>query len=276
MEPCVKACRKLGLAIAVNSCGPFWGQDSNEAVEAAAKKYPDTVIPMGFIGLGRGDGPETVEDLHRRGFRGLKMIAPTKDYDDEEFYPVYARAEKLGMPILFHTGVVARADAWLAELKKAGKPLPPHADPRTFNIKSKRMEPMCVEGLGQAFPGLNCIMAHFGSTGRRDVSQGIIQWHPNIYGDLTEFSWSFELDKSERGWHIEERHVKMFKGILDPLMPWKYPHKLLFATDFTTGEPKLLDAMIESHRAVYTAVGIKEADQRKIFRDTAARLLGVE
>ncbi len=275
MAPCIEACRKLGLAIAVNSCGPFWGQDDNDAVEAAMKQYPDTVIGMGFIGLGRGDGPETVEDLHKRGFKGLKVIGPTKDYDDEEFFPVYAKAEELGMPILFHTGVVARADMMIKGLEDAGKPVPPHPDPRTFNISSKRMEPMCVDLVLRAFPDLSCILAHFGSTGRRDVSQGIIRWNPNAYGDLTEFSWSFELDDSERGWHIADKYVDMFKGILEPLQVEKFPGKLLFATDFTTGEPDLLDAKIASHEAVCEAVGITGDDKRSGMRDNAAGLLGV-
>ena len=64
------------------------------------------------------------------------------------------------------------------------------------------MEPMCVEGIGQTFPDLNCIMAHFGSTGRRDVSEGIVRWHPNIYADLTGYSWAFEVEEDGSGWHI--------------------------------------------------------------------------
>jgi uncharacterized protein len=275
MEAFVKACRKLNVAVAVNACGPMYGQPGNDATEAAMKKYPDTVIGMGYIGLGRGDTPETVADLHRRGFKGLKMIAPTKDYDDEEFFPIYARAEELNMPILFHTGVVVRSDVWLENMKKSGRPLPPHPDPRTFNISSKRMEPMCVDLILRAFPNLNCILAHFGSTGRRDTSQGIIRWNPNAYGDLTEFSWSFELDKSKRGWHIEQRHVDMFMGILKPLQAEKMSDKLLFATDLSTDDPQLLDAKIESHKAVYTALGIDKSGQKKMLRDTAARLLGI-
>jgi len=274
--PIVEAARKLGLALATNSCGPFWGQDDNDAVEAAAKQYPDTIIPMGYVALGRGDGPETVEDLKRRGFRGLKMIAPTKDYDDPEFFPIYSRAEELGLPILFHTGVVARSDEWLKALEAEGKPVPPHPDPRTFNISSKRMEPMCVDGIGRAFPDLNIIMAHFGSTGRRDVSQGIIRWNPNIYGDMTEFSWAFELDDSAQGWHIEPRHVEMFLGILKPLAAEKMADKLLYATDVSTDAPELLDAKLESHRAVYKALGVDDAGLRLMMRDTAARLLGLE
>ena len=276
VEPFVEAARKLKLAAAVSACGPMFCQPGNEAVEEAMCKYPETIIGMGYVGLGRGDGPETVEDLHARGFRGLKMIAPTRDYDDESFYPIYARAEELRMPILFHTGVVARSDEMLDSRRKAGKPVPPHDDPRTFNISSKRMEPMCVDGIARAFPDLNCIMAHFGSTGRRDVSQGIIRWNPNVYGDLTEFSWAFEVEEGSPGWRIEPKHVELFLGILQPLHPQRYAEKLLYATDTTVSDPRLMDAKLASHKAVYEALGIDEAARRTMLRDTAARLLGLK
>ncbi len=276
VEPFVKMARKLNVAMAVNAAGPFWGGGTNEAVEAAARKYPDTIIPIGYVGLGRGGAPQTVEDLHRRGFKGLKMIAPIKDYDDPEYYPIYAKAEQLGMPILFHTGVVARGDVWLKQMEAEGKPVPPHDDPRTWNISSKRMEPMCVDAIVRAFPDLNCVMAHFGSTGRRDVSQGLIQWNPNLYGDLTEFSWAYELDDSKQGWHIEPRHVEYFMQTLRPLRADKLADKLLYGTDVTTSKTTLYDAQLASHKAIYTELGISADDQRKMFRDTALRLLRIE
>ncbi|MBN1809747.1 MAG: amidohydrolase family protein [Planctomycetes bacterium] len=276
VEPFVRAARKAGIAMCVNACGPMWGQDGNDAVQAAASRYPDTVIPIGYVGLGRGDGPWTVDDLRSRGFRGLKVIGPTRDYDDPEFFPVYARAEALRMPVLFHTGVVARNDQMLKAMLEAGKPVPPHGDPRTFNISSKRMEPMCVDGILRAFPDLDCVLAHFGSTGRRDVSEGIIRWNPNAYGDMTSYSWAFELDDSAQGWHIEQKHVDMFAERLRPLFPAKYAHKLLYATDVTTDDPALLDAKLESHRAVYSALGIGTDARKLMFRDTALRLLGLD
>ena len=111
LEPFVEAARRLNLAAAVSACGPMFCQPGNDAVAEAMRRYPDTIIGLGYVALGRGDGPETVEDLHARGFRGLKMIAPARDYDDASFYPIYARAEELRMPILFHTGVGARNPA---------------------------------------------------------------------------------------------------------------------------------------------------------------------
>ena len=276
VEPFVQMARKLNVAMAVNACGPFWGGADDEAVEAAAKKYPDTIIPIGYVGLGRGGTPETVEDLHLRGFKGLKMIAPIKDYDDPEYYPIYAKAEELRMPILFHTGVVARGDVWLKKLEAEGKPVPPHDDPRTWNISSKRMEPMCCDAVVRAFPDLNCVMAHFGSTGRRDIFQGLIQWNPNLYGDMTNYGWAYELDDSEQGWHIEPRHVEFFMQVLGPMRAGRLADKLLFGTDFNTSRFDLYDAQLASHKAIYTAMDVSEEDQRKMFRDTALSLLGLD
>lgn len=276
LDAFVKAARRAKIACAVSACGPMFVQPGNDVVEEAFRKYPDTVIGMGYVALGRGDGPGTVEDLHARGFKGLKMIAPTKDYDDPEFYPVYAKAEELHMPILFHTGVVARSDVMLEARRREGKPVPPHDDPRTFNISSKRMEPMCVDTIARAFPELDCIMAHFGSTGRRDVCQGIIRWNPNVYGDLTEFSWAFAVEDGTPGWRIEQEYVEYFLGILRPLGPRKYARKLLYATDTTVSSPELLEAKVASHKAVYEALGFDEETQRAILRDTAVRLLGLE
>lgn len=273
----VKAARKLHLAAAVSAVGPMAGGWNNEATAAAFRKYPGTIFGMGYIALGRGDTPKTVERLHKQGFRGLKCIWPTKDYDDEEFFPIYAKAEQLGMPILFHTGMVARADVWLDARRKSGRPVPPHGDPRTFNISVRRMDPMCVDTIGRVFTRLNLIMAHFGSTGRRDLSEGIIKFCPNIYGDLSStFSGAYVPDKSERGWHIERKFVKMFKDILEPIHAKKYTAKLLFGTDTEISEPEYMAAKVASQRAVYRALDIDRAGQRLILRDTAVRLLGLE
>ncbi len=273
----VQAARKLSMACAVMACGAMWAQHDNEATAEAIRKYPDTVIGMAYIGLGRGDTPETVERAHDDGFAGLKVICPTKEYDNEEYFPIYAKAEELRMPIVFHTGVVARQDVWLEERKKAGRPVPPHPDPRTFNVSSKRMEPMCVDGIARAFPDLNCIMAHFGSTGRRDISEGIIRWNPNIYGDLSsKYSGAYELDDSPRGWHIEPKFVEMFAEDLRQVHAPRLASKLLFGTDAEVSSPEFLEAQLASQKAIYRALGLDEKAQRAILHDTAARLLNLQ
>jgi predicted TIM-barrel fold metal-dependent hydrolase len=137
------------------------------------------------------------------------------------------------------------------------------------------MEPMCVDTIARAFPDLNCIMAHFGSTGRRDVSEGIVKWNANVYGDLTSFSSAYEIEP-DGGWRIEAKYLEEYVSILRPLHAGRLAHKLLFGTDTEISRPDRLAAKKASHKAVYDGLGIGEADQRAIFRDTAVRLLGLD
>ena len=277
MDAFVRAARKHSLAVAVSACGPMFAHHENDAVAQAIRRFPDTVIGMAYIGLGRGDTPETVARAHDDGFAGLKVICPIENYDSEEYFSIYGKAEELRMPILFHTGVVARADVWLEERKKAGKPVPPHAEPRTFDISSKRMEPMCVDGIARAFPNLNCIMAHFGSTGRRDVCEGLIRWNPNVYGDLSsKYSGAFSVDDSTQRWHIEQKFVDMFADDLRAINATRSASKLLYGTDSEISAPELLGACLASQKAIYSALGIDQGTQRAMLHDTAARLLNLQ
>lgn len=276
VEKFVSVARQEGIALCTSALGPMFAHETNEVVETLMRRYPDTIIGMGYVALGRGDTPETVDDLKRRGFKGLKVIVPTKDYDDAEYFSIYARAEKLGMPILFHTGVIARSDMILKDRKEKGLPVPPHDDPRTFNISSKRMDPMCVDTIARAFPDLNCIMAHFGSTGRRDNCEGIVRWNPNVYADLTSFSSAYAPDDGGPRWHIEQKYLDHYLSILRPLHPEQYAHKFLYGTDTDFSNTMYFGAKKASHKALYNALGIDEAMQRKIFRETAMRLLNLE
>ena len=272
LDAFVAFCRKANMAVALSAVGPMFCNETNEAVEEAMRRYPETILGMGYVALGRGDSAKTVDDLHRRGFRGLKVIAPTQDYDSEVFFPIYARAEDLGMPILFHTGVIARSDVTIERRRAEGKPVPPHDAPRTFNIASRRMEPMCVDTIARAFPDLNCIMAHFGSTGRRDIAEGIIKWNPNVYGDLTSFSSAYELE-ADGGWRIARKHLDQYLAILEPLHPERLADKLLYGTDVSVSRPEYMEAHLASHKALYVALGLDAAQQQAILRDTALRLL---
>ena len=82
------------------------GMPGNETVEKAFKKHSDRIIGFGTILPGRTSF-STVADLYSRGFKGLKMTIPIKSYDHDDFMPYYKKAEDYGMPILFHTGVIA-------------------------------------------------------------------------------------------------------------------------------------------------------------------------
>ena len=89
------------------TAGPGYYRTSNDDVMKAHLEYPDVIIPFYYLRLGV-DGPRVVERAHRDGFRGLKLINPTRNYNDESYFPVWERCEDLGMITVFHTGIVGR------------------------------------------------------------------------------------------------------------------------------------------------------------------------
>ena len=78
---------------------------THEEALTCMEPYQDLFIPVAVIDPGQ-HSPERIHELHDMGYRGLKIIGTEKDYDADEYLPVYAMAEKLNMPILFHMGVI--------------------------------------------------------------------------------------------------------------------------------------------------------------------------
>jgi predicted TIM-barrel fold metal-dependent hydrolase len=142
----VKHCQALDVRRVCLCAGSgIWAEDYNELVRAAVKEYPDFFIGLAYIQLGKDD-PHDVARWRDRGFRGLKMIDPQYPYDDPRAYEYYRRAERLNMPILFHTGWVAYNDSERLEYVNCGF-----------------MRPLCLDTICRNFPKLNVIGAHLGN-----------------------------------------------------------------------------------------------------------------
>jgi len=76
-----------------------------------SKQHPNRLIGFGEIQLDNPKVLEQIDQFHAAGFRGLgELSGPKKNYDDPAYSPIYARAEKYGMFILFHTGIVNRTE----------------------------------------------------------------------------------------------------------------------------------------------------------------------
>ena len=60
----------------------------NDLVERAHERYPDLIVPMAMIEIDRTE-PTLISDLADRGFRGLKIIGPRRNYDDPAYFPLY-------------------------------------------------------------------------------------------------------------------------------------------------------------------------------------------
>ena len=161
-------CEKLGIVkvclVATNV--PDSDRDCNADTKAAFEKYPDLFVGFGGVNLWESDGPDQVQRLYDQGFRGLKFIIPPKPYHDESFFPIYQRAQELGMVALFHLGIVARRRS------------------RQVRVDNNLMRPIYLDTIARQFPELTIIGAHLGNPWYEEATMSC-RWNPNLYFDLS-------------------------------------------------------------------------------------------
>jgi predicted TIM-barrel fold metal-dependent hydrolase len=149
-----------------------------------ARRYPGFFIPFAFLDFTQ---PPEIVDRHREaGFLGLKAIRPLHPYDHEGYFPHYARAEALGMPILFHTGVVSGATR---EMLAEG-----------VSTNTSRMRPAYLMGVAAAFPRLTLIAAHLGVPWGEETYTAL-RVAKNLYTDLSGGMNDFKLRWLDRYLH---------------------------------------------------------------------------
>jgi len=210
---------------------------TNDDVLRAMDRYPDRIIGMGVIRLGKDDDG-IVDRLYAAGFRGLKTTRPTKNYDDPAFDPIYERAEQLKMPFLFHTGFI----------------LPTEHDKRD-DVSSDRMRPVLLDRVARRYPELPIIIAHLGMPWHAEAAE-MARFHPNVYVDLTG---------SAQGWRNRKS-----PAFFAEMFYWENAfEKIVFGTDVHYSE---MGDVLRDHERLFMLLNVPEAVQEKIFGGTAARL----
>ena len=94
--------------IACLSGGLMYGEHDyvpNDEVIRICAKYPGRLYPLAKIDLwDHAPDPSILYDYAEKGVKGFKFIYPYYEYDHDFYMPVYREAEKIGLPVLFHTG----------------------------------------------------------------------------------------------------------------------------------------------------------------------------
>jgi len=69
--------------------------------------HPDQPLPTATIHPDQPQGAAYVEDLHKAGFKGIKLHPDYQGFyaDERRMYPFYEIAQALQIPILFHAGL---------------------------------------------------------------------------------------------------------------------------------------------------------------------------
>ena len=141
----------------------------NDEVLKAVKRYPGRMYALAKIDL--WDKPVDVDELYRfaeMGAVGFKFIYPYYEYDHDMYMPVYEAAEKIGLPVLFHTGAYR----------------PSLSDTLYRRPMLRNMAPLTLDRIARSFQNLKIVMAHLGTSFFRTEAAELVKLHSNLYCDL--------------------------------------------------------------------------------------------
>ncbi len=223
-----------------------------DKLKAAAKQYPDVIVPVLWIDLDDADVVDQIDRAHEAGFKGLKIHSPLKNYDDPSYFPAFGRAERYRLVTLLHTGISFRPDDKIPRLKGS----------------SARMRPMYLDTLARAFPELTLVGAHLGNPWYDEAAEAA-RWNPNLYFDVTGSS----LIKKKDELAVFRKYLWWGQGSSQAHMPENTPHafeKLVFGTD---QDPLKLEENITRYNQLFDACQVPEPVRRKVFAETIMRLL---
>lgn len=172
----------------------------NEFVAQTVAEHPDVFLGMGAIDPWQGAlAVKEIRRIKELGLHGIGELNPARQHffpNDQRFYPLWAEAESLGLPVLFHGGYAAAGSG----------------TPGGGGVKLKYCQPMLLDDVAADFPGLTIICAH-PTWPWTSESLAIARHKANFYIDLS-------------GWA-----PKYFPDELVQQVNSMIPHKTLFGSD---------------------------------------------
>ncbi len=109
-------------------------------------------------------GAELERLVKEYGFRGIKIYPVYQHHytNDSRLYPLYAKAEELGLPVLVHTGSSVFKGA-----------------------RIKYGDPLTLDDVAIDFPNLNILMAHSGRPFWYEQAFWMARRHENVYMEVS-------------------------------------------------------------------------------------------
>lgn len=245
-------CKETGTIACLCSIGPRCSKRccTNNEVMEVTRMFPDRFIPFAFVDLWKDVDSGCVDAFAEEGFKGLKCITPYYPYDHDIYMPVYERAEKHGLPMLFHTGAFR----------------PNAGDVRDRRPVLRNMEPIAIDRIARSFPKLRIVMAHLGSTFFRREAAEMVRLHPNVYTDLAgNGSWL--------GLGPEELTDLLANPVRETDTSFDGFRKLVFGSDSYTDNTASFVPAQRCHEYLLERVGVPGEIRMEIMGGTAASWL---
>jgi predicted TIM-barrel fold metal-dependent hydrolase len=212
---------------------PIW---SNEQI-AELCRMNERFIGFASVDPHQPDAPaklkRAIEDL---GLRGLKLAPGIQEFypNDPALYPLYEKAQELGIPILFHAGMT-----W---------------EPRA---KAEYGRPIYFEDVAYDFPELKIVLAHLAWPWVLEAVALALKY-PNVYLDTSALYFDNPKDFI---------HFAMAEQV--PVTVWERSlrKQLVFGSNYPRVEIKNMAAAVRS-------LGLSQGCLELVFRGNAERLLG--
>ncbi|HEY2467530.1 MAG TPA: amidohydrolase family protein [Terracidiphilus sp.] len=217
-------------------------------------QHPDRLIGFADIQLDAPNVLAEIDRFHNAGYRGLGEITSTqKNYDDPSYWPIYDRADKYHMIILFHTGIVNRL----------------HPE-QVANISFDRSRVSRLDLIARHWPGVIIIGAHLGNPDYAEAGE-IGRWNPNLYFDAS--GTTLIKKKDDYRFFLS---IFWWTGVVSPHTPAGNSsafEKLVFGSDVFGGDLDEFDAELARYHAMLNSCDVPPEAQEKIFSRTMWRIL---
>ena len=237
--------------------GPLYGAHDmvpNEEVIRICAQYPGRLYPLAKINLwDTAPDPAELHHYAERGVKGFKFIYPYHAYDHDLYMPIYEEAEKIGLPVLFHTGTFR----------------PSKTDVLYRRPVLRNMDPLTLDRIARSFPDLHIVMAHLGTSVWRVQAAELIKTHDNLYADLAGCGTWMALS------------AERLSELLAPLLfvrekGDRYFDKLVFGSDSYTSNTWPFTEGLVNYEMKLKKAGVSEETQRKVMGETVASWIGLK
>lgn len=174
----------------------------DEYVANYVRKHPGKLFGFASVNPHDPDAPRKLEySVKELGLCGLKLAPIYQNFypDRKEYFPIYAKADELNIPILWHQGTSFVSQGFLDASR-----------------------PAMLDPIARKFPNLKMVVAHLGHPWHGECVS-LIRKNPNVYADMSALG--------SRPWQ--------FYNSMMNVIEYGVPHKVLFGSDypfFTTGQ----------------------------------------
>jgi predicted TIM-barrel fold metal-dependent hydrolase len=210
---------------------------TNQQIAEVVAMAPDRLVGFASVDPLARDAPDRLDQaVADLGLRGLKLSPPSQEFypDDQAAYPLYERAQALGIPIVMHTGMSWEPNARLAW----GHPM--------------HLEPVLAD-----FPGLRIVAAHFAWPWSLELATLALKY-PNLYIDTAALYFDNPND------FVADLFVRRLSLTM---IERSLRHQIVFGSNYPRAE-------IRNMARAVRQVGLSQSTLHMVFHDNPNRLLG--